>query len=477
MSTFLQSLDNISDIIRKLRKLYKYRYFHSYWQAQERMAYEFSPDYLRSVQWKKFKEILEFAYNRIPFYRDRFRQASITPESIKKREDIVRIPILSKDDIRQNFPDRLLDSNCKHRLSMIRHTSGSTGESLHFLHPDEMWMRTGYDSVFLGARGVRRIPVWSLYSPLCTPDSCSVHDDGNGLKMMVNKLISSRLLWYLARYLEWPVSVPSSLNILCAPDEYMEIIAEMVSHFPTCIMQADPVYLGAFARYLRKNGTPIPKVLAVISGSELLTSSVRDLLREVFGCDVYDIYGATEVPDIAKECEYHKLHINMDLALVEVIRDGQPVEPGEMGKVVVTDLCNYNMPFIRYDLSDVTTARDGECRCGRNTDIIGPIEGRVSDTIVSNGSGLLTPWQVDQIFRGLHGIAAYRLIQKTRDSYHISIMKDDVSEEFDEQMLIKRCYSMFGDESQFDIECVNGIAPEPSMKFRFVYSEMPPPEL
>lgn len=441
------------------------------------MAHECSSDYLREIQWKRFKEMLEFAYNRIPFYRDSFRQASIRPESIKKREDLIRIPILSKDDIRQNFPDRLLDSERKYNPAMIRRTSGSTGESLHFVQPDETWRRMGYSSVFLGARGVRRIPVWGLHSPRCTPNTCSLHDDDNALEMMVNKLLKSRPFWYLARYMEVPAHMPSSLNILCASDEYMERLVEMLSHFPTCIMLADPVYLGAFARYLRENGSLIPKVAAVIAGSQLLTDSVRDLLREVFDCDVYDIYGASEVRDIAYECEYHKLHVNMDLALVEVIRNGEPVEPGEMGKVVVTDLCNYNMPFIRYDLGDVITSADGKCRCGRNTDIIGPVEGRVSDIISANVSGLLTTRQVDQIFRGLRGVAAYRFVQKTENFYHVSYMKDGICEESEDRMIIERCRSMLGEQNHFKIECVEGIAPEPSMKFRFAYSEMPPPDL
>ena len=75
MSGILQSLTDISGKAHKL--VYKHRYFHSYWQTQERMAYECSSDYLREIQWKRFKEMLEFAYSRIPFYKTRERASQI----------------------------------------------------------------------------------------------------------------------------------------------------------------------------------------------------------------------------------------------------------------------------------------------------------------------------------------------------------------------------------------------------------------
>jgi len=269
------------------------------------------------------------------------------------------------------------------------------------------------------------------------------------------------------------IGLPSSQNILCASDEYMERLAEMISYFSPCIMIADPVYLGAFARYLKKNSKPVPTFRTIITTYELLTGSLKDLLHEVFGCDIYTQYGTSEISDIANECEYHKLHVRTDMVLVEAIRDGQPVGPGEIGRAVITDLCNYNMPFIRYDIGDAIRLGDGKCRCGSNTDIIESIEGRVSDIITfTDDSRLFTPLQIDRIFRGLRGIAAYRFVQQAKDFYQISIMKDDVSDELDKQMLIKRCRSMFGDESHFEIEFGEEIAPQFSKKFRFIYSDI-----
>jgi phenylacetate-CoA ligase len=134
------------------------------------------------------------------------------------------------------------------------------------------------------------------------------------------------------------------------------------------------------------------------------------------------------------------------------------------------------MPFIRYDIGDVIMSGNGKCRCGRNTDMIESIQGRISD-LITDRYGLFTPLQIDQIFRGLHGIAAYRFVQQAKDCYRISIMKDASPEKFDKQILISRCRSMFGDEGHFDIEFVEAIPPQVSKKFRFVYSDIPTPTL
>lgn len=434
------------------------------------MARAYSPEHLREIQWKKFTDLLEFAYDRIPLYRDRFRRAGITPESIKSREDLVRIPILTKDEIRQNFPDQMLDNSRRYDPGRMGQTSGSTAESLHFVRPEQSWNRSLYYSVFLRTGHITNLPILVLATPHCTASSCGLDEEHSG-EVWVSRLQKIRFL----RHLDRIVGLPSSDNVLCAPDEYMQRLAEAMSCYSPCILIADPVYLGSFARYLKRNGSPVPEIRHLVSTFELLTGSLKDLLSEVFGCEAYTQYGASEIMDIANECERHKLHVRTNTVLVEAVRDGQPVGPGEMGKAVVTDLCNYSMPFIRYDIGDVVTLGDGECACGRNSQTIESIEGRVVDTIQADGPDgprLLTPLRVDQVFRGLPGVVGYRLVQRAKDAYHISIMPDEAAADVDRQTLMSRCRSMFGARSQVSIEFVREIKPERSMKFRFVYSDV-----
>ncbi len=448
-----------------LQRIFRIYGFYLYWKSQERRAYRCSPDYLKEIQWRRFKEILEFAYNRIPFYRDKLGKAGITPEAIRTRQDLERIPILSKDEIRQNFPDRLLDNHYKYKPSRISHTSGSTGESLHFIS-NEKWKRQLHYNVFLRTGGPTNIRVVVLTTPRCGPNTCTITGENSSRGILVRLSQEFRFL----RHLNGLIWLPTSMNILSETDEYMESLAETIAYFSPCIIIADPVYLGSFARYLRRSRKPAPEFIAIIAAYELLTGSLRDLFEEVFGCNIYVQYGASEFMDIANECEYHNLHVRTDLVMVEAIRDGRPVRPGEKGKAIVTDLRNNVMPFIRYDIGDVITLNDQRCRCGRNSDIIESIGGRVSDSLAVNGS-ILAPLDIDEIFRGIQSIATYRFVQRADDLYHVSIMEDQTFNEADKQLVLERFHRMFGDESQLEIGFVEEIKPEKSTKFRFVYAD------
>ena len=188
---------------------------------------------------------------------------------------------------------------------------------------------------------------------------------------------------------------------------------------------------------------------------------------------VHTQYGCREIGDIADECQHHMLHVRMDEVLVEAIRHGRPAEPGEPAKAVITDLLNYNMPFIRYEVGDVIALGDGACACGRNTATIEAVHGRAADTIKvqgRDGDRFLTPLQVDELFRGLAGVGAYQLVQRSKNLFHVALMCDGRRHEVDTRLLMERCLSVFGPESQLELEFVQKIRPLPSKKYRFAYS-------
>ena len=117
--------------------------------------------------------------------------------------------------------------------------------------------------------------------------------------------------------------------------------------------------------------------LGVITCSEKLTAEARRYLNSRFGCGVYDLYAASEViAPLAAECQYHTgLHTYPETAVVELLRHGKRVPDGWEGEVVVTDLCNYVQPVVRYALGDVAISRHVSCACGASgltiTDIVG----------------------------------------------------------------------------------------------------------
>ncbi|MBN1151702.1 MAG: phenylacetate--CoA ligase family protein, partial [Dehalococcoidia bacterium] len=123
----------------------------------------------------------------------------------------------------------------------------------------------------------------------------------------------------------------------------------------------------------------------VISGAEQLLDHERALLTEVFGTNPFSKYSAFEVYEIASECSAHKgMHIQAEDIVVEVVNeDGSAAAPDRMGRVIVTNLHNYAMPFIRYELGDLAAIDPTPCECGRHLPRLVGIVGRMSELIVT----------------------------------------------------------------------------------------------
>jgi len=145
-------------------------------------------------------------------------------------------------------------------------------------------------------------------------------------------------------------------------------------------------FLASYLR-TRPDGLGIrPK--AVMTSAQTLPTASRQLIEEAFGCRVFDKYGSREFSGIAYECEAHTgHHVVGEGFIVEILRGGEPVKPGEVGEVVITDLNNTCLPFIRYRIGDLAVAVDPgfQCPCGRGLPLIGAIEGRVQSIIVGEG--------------------------------------------------------------------------------------------
>ncbi len=177
-------------------------------------------------------------------------------------------------------------------------------------------------------------------------------------------------------------------------------VPRVQEHAPTMIVGFTSL-LGLFARAVADAGASLPSLRGIQSSGENLTAEERELIEDALGAPVYDRYGCREVGVIAHECPAHTgLHTFPALNLVELLGpDGHPAPPGTPGRIVVTNLHNYAMPFIRYEIGDIATCTQAQeaCPCGRQTRRIESIEGRICDAIVSP-SGRLLHWDLFYAF-------------------------------------------------------------------------------
>lgn len=122
---------------------------------------------------------------------------------------------------------------------------------------------------------------------------------------------------------------------------------------------------------------------AVLGFADMAAPDTRDLVRERWNAEYFDTYSCSEMGTMALECpSHHQLHVQSEHVLLEVLRDdGTPCMPGEIGRVVVTDLHNFAMPLIRYELNDHVRV-GAPCACGRGLPVISQIAGRTSHLAV-----------------------------------------------------------------------------------------------
>ncbi len=122
---------------------------------------------------------------------------------------------------------------------------------------------------------------------------------------------------------------------------------------------------------------------ALLTSSQTLTERARKSIESAFGSPVFDSYTSRELGGIAYECDAHRgYHVVAEGYIVEILVDGRPAKAGETGDLVITDLNNYAMPFIRYQIGDLATASDdAPCVCGRGAPRIAAVHGRMPSII------------------------------------------------------------------------------------------------
>ena len=262
---------------------------------------------------------------------------------------------------------------------------------------------------------------WVLFTPLRGKKSSTFSFLTNRLVLDANLITAERT----------PPCCPSSINNRLEPDE------DMIRHFCSRIKQHNPkmIYsypssLIALATFIRKWNIPNINIKTIISSGEVLTSKTRMLIEETFGGEVFNLYGTTEFPSIAEECKEHKgLHIFADSYIVEFVNNGE---------IVITDLDNYTMPFIRYNAGDRGFLKNGHCNCGRSLPLMEITQGRVSDLIITpDGKFLRKSFFASVIEKNLE-IESLQILYDEQGKILINLGVNKSFPELRQEYLIKR---------------------------------------
>ena len=413
-----------------------------------------SIDETNSIQSEKLKRIIQYAWDHTGYYRDTWQSIGFKPEDMKSKDDLAHLPILTKDDIRAHKA-RMVVGNIPREKLIPKKTSGSTGVSLELLLDDDsmQWKRgcTLYFDEWSGWQmGERIAAIW-----------------GNPTHKVNWRAVVRNILLERYDYLD---------TLKMSEKEMLAFYQRQRRRKPTLLFgHAHSLFF--FANFLKQKGLEPFRPKGIISTCMVLHDFERKRIEETFGCKVFNRYGCEEVSLIACECEAHEgLHLNLNTLIVEFIRNGNPAKAGEAGAIVVTDLTNYGMPFIRYKVGDVGIPSANLCSCGRSLPLMESLEGRVADYVVTPDGSLISGISLTENFAmQLPEIKQLQIIQEKKDFMVFKVVRGETFSAGSEEKIKNLALERFGPQVSFKCEYVEYIPQEANGKYRFCISKVKNP--
>ena len=335
-----------------------------------------SRDALEALQLERLQQTVRHCMN-TEFYRKRFAELGITPDDIRTRDDVRRLPFPSQEDLRENYPFGLACVPLK-ECTRLHSSSGTTGNPTVVLHTKkdlDEW-----------AEAVARC-LWMVGS---RPEDVFQNSAGYGM-------FTAGLGFQYGAERVGMLTVPAA-----AGNTTRQI--KFIKDFGTTVLHAIPSYASRIFEVMNEEGVDPrkdTKLRILCIGAEPHSEEQRKRIEDNLGVKAYNSYGISEMmgPGVAFECpEQNGLHIWEDYFIVEIIDPVtlEPVPDGELGELVITTINREAMPLLRYRTRDLTRFLPGECPCGRHHRRLARLQGRSDDMIILKGVNIF-PIQVEKI--------------------------------------------------------------------------------
>ena len=365
------------------------------WSKEETLPRE----EIEALQLERLQETVNRVYAKVPAYAKKMDEAGIKPEDIKTLSDLSKLPFVTKQDMRDNYPFGLFAVD-RDKLVRIHASSGTTGK------PTVVGYTQGDLDTWTDC--VSRIACMGGASPSDIAQICF------GYGMFTGALGLHYGLENIGAAI-----VPSSTGNSQKQIMYMQ-------DFETSLLVATPSYALRLAEVAKEMGIDPAtdlKVKIALVGSELLTDAMREEMHKVWGNDILitSNYGMSELmgPGVSGEClEHTGMHINEDYFIPEIINPetGEVLPAGEQGELVITCIKKEALPLIRYRTKDITRLFYEKCKCGRTFCRMENLEGRSDDMIKIRGVNVF-PSAIEEVILSFAELGPHYEIILERDGY------------------------------------------------------------
>jgi phenylacetate-CoA ligase len=414
----------------------------------------------------RLAHLLQHASVQVPFYRETYRRLGLAPQALRSVADLAQLPIVSKATYRTHRMEDFYAENVPAYMRLERTTSGSTGQPFAFcldrrVLPIIFASHLFYDSWF-GLRPFDRYV--RIMAPLAAVPPLP---QGTPAMFRLRQMLSSRLQrLYESR-------TQRKIGVWDVDSERSHAVWQCIKAFRPDFVMGYTSTLATLADELLQQHLPLPRPLrGVITIAETLSPSRRQLIVQYFNAPIINRYGLREFGSwSAQNCgaSPDHFHVNTELVTCEIVRaDGAPAAPGEIGRVVLTDLHNYARPFIRYDTGDLAVASADSCTCGRGFPLIGQLEGRSQECLRTPSGKEISPTVLGHYLfvynQHLEAVRHYQLVQETARGARLLVVPAPGWDDSKRHALQADLACLLGNEMDVVVETVNLIPLEKSGK-------------
>ncbi|MBP7212684.1 MAG: phenylacetate--CoA ligase family protein [Anaerolineaceae bacterium] len=351
---------------------------------------------IKDYQNQELKKLIPIVYREVPMYRKLYDEAGIDIESISTIEQLSGLPIVTKQVLRDNFPEYSTRPTGQ-KVYEVK-TSGSTGANLILYedHATAGWYRASFMLAL----------EWSGWR---------MGDAHLQTGMTLERGLERKLKDILMKC--------HYFSAFDLSNEMIDMILSELEKYNLKFLWGYPESIALIARRAKERNFK-HTLKSVATWGDSLTPPQRAVIEEVFATQVFDTYGTAEGIQIAAQCEMGNYHLQSFDGVLEILDDnGDEVSPGEVGRVVVTRFHPGASPLVRYEVGDLAMkANSHNCSCGRKLPILGGIRGRQSDLIITPEGNRLIVHFFTGILEHFAAIRSFQVIQESIESIRILIV-------------------------------------------------------
>jgi phenylacetate-CoA ligase len=405
---------------------------------------------------KYLTKLLLHAYRNVPYYHNLLREICVINDEKVDLSKFEQIPILTKEIMRKHN-NEIISKDYTSRRWYYNSSGGSTGEPTKFIQ-DDLYGKWGNAVFYYWHKDILGIDEPNVKKVFLWGSDRDLFQGSLGIKASFNNWLDNTIF----------------LNSFRMTENDMEKYMNIIKFYRPDLIRGYAGSLYELCRYAERKNKVIYTPKAVISAAEILRDDMREKIESIFGTKLYDFYGSRETNNLAGECAEGLMHILAFHNYIEILDNNNlPVKEGEEGRVIVTNLHNYSMPFIRYDIGDMAVLGSEKCKCGNILPTLKRISGRVTDHFILK-NGTIVP---AEFFIHLIGVVCnngfikkFQVIQEDYNIIKILIIPEKDIKDRERTDIEDKIKFAMGQDCKITWEIVDEISKTPQGKYQYTKS-------